>query len=204
MVQESTNNPPLGSPPSEPHEPSLISPGIRCVVLINPGGAAPVDLLGGLSKRGVSTQVVADAAHAMVELARQHTGALVVVNPVQQPGLVDLIEAVKTYHPRTVRWSYRSAHPKGQAQLQPLNGQSVGDAESADHKAMSQPEKSDQVSEVASPSPLGRVQAQVPSDRVRSLIVKVQGPAEVGEPLITEEELAMLLGPVPEELGGES
>ncbi len=178
----------------------------RCVVLICPGGMAPVDLLGGLSKRGVGTQVVADPADVMIELARQTTGALVVVDPVQQSGLVDLIEAVKAYHPKTVRWGYQSAHPTGKAQLQPLNGRPAGDITGHGPRSASvpfEPSKESTDAALTSPSPLARVHAQVPSDRVRSLIVKVQGPAEVGEPLISEEELAMLLGPVPEELGGE-
>ncbi len=176
----------------------------RCVVLICPGGMAPVDLLGGLSKRGVSSQVVADPADVMLELARQQTGALVVVDPTRQPGLVDLIEAVKAYHPRTVRWGYQSAHPTGKAQLQPLNGRPAGDTTLANPQPISlRSEPSPEIS-VTSPSPLGRVQDPMPPDRIRSLIVKVQGPAEVGEPLISEEELAMLLGPVPEEFGGES
>ena len=140
----------------------------------------------------------------MVELARQPTGALVVVEPQQQTGLADLIEAVKAYHPRTVRWGYRSSHPSGKAQLQPLNGQPLGDATGLNDRPKSLDVVPPRATGDSTRSPLGRIQGQVPSDRVRSLIVKVQGPAEVGEPLISEEELAMLLGPLPEEPGGET
>lgn len=175
----------------------------RCVVMVGPGGAAPTDLLGGLSRRGVGVLVVAEPAGVMVELARQRTGVLIVIEPEQQPGLADLIEAVKVYHPRTVRWGYQSAHPTGKAQLQPLNGRSVGEATGLNPQPVPLPGEPAQADRVTTRSPLGCIQARVPSERVRSLIVKVQGPAKVGEPLISEEELAMLLGPVPQEQGGE-
>ncbi len=201
MAEEYSNSPRPGIHPGSSQSPG--SAATRCVVLVCPDGATPVDLLGGLSRRGVSSHVVTDSAAVMVELARHHTGALVVVDPTRQPGLVDLIEAVITYHPRTVRWAYYAAHAANKAQLQPLNVRSGG--EDANHHSANPPHPIEpaQVPDASSSSPLGRVQDQVPPDRVRSLIVKVQGPAEVGEPLISEEELAMLLGPVPEEQGGE-
>jgi len=202
MAEESSNNPHPGIHPDSAQ--GTDSADTRCVVLVCPDGVTPVDLLGGLSRRGVSSRVVAEPADVMVELARQHTGVVVVVDPARQPGLVDLIEAVITYHPRTVRWAYYSAHATSKAQLLPLNGRSGG--EDTNHNAVTSPDQIEpaQSPEANSPSPLGRVQSQVPPDRVRSLIVKVQGPAEVGEPLISEEELAMLLGPVPQEQEGES
>jgi len=203
MVEEPENNPPPGPPvDSSPSPDSAVK---RCVVLVCPDGATPVDLLGGLSRRGGSSRVVVEPADVMVELARQPTGAWVVVDPEKQPGLTDLIEAVSVYHPRTVRWAYHSADVSGKAQLQPLNGRS-GDDPADDPPppatVTTEPQETE-APNITSPFPLGRVQDQVPSDRVRSLLVKVRGPAEVGEPLISEEELAMLLGPVPEQRGGE-
>lgn len=203
MVEESTSNPPPDSPPDSPPDLPPDSACTRCVVLVGPGGTAPTDLLGGLSRRGVGVQVVAEPAGVMVELARRRVGALIVIEPEQQPGLTDLIEAVTVYHPRTVRWGYQSAHPTGKAQLQPLNGRSVGDATGLDPQPVPLPGEPAHAARVAMRSPLGHIQAQVPPERVRSLIVKVQGPAKVGEPLISEEELAMLLGPVPQKQGGE-
>jgi hypothetical protein len=199
MVEESVNHPASAPNPSS----------TRCVVLTCPGGLTPVDLLGGLSKRGVSSRVVAQPAEVIVELASQSTGILVVVDPTQQPALVDLIEAVTSYFPRTVRWAYLSTHRSGKPQLQPLDGSAIGELHGpqnpppTSHPKPSPPRPSDlpKPTPLDSPSPLGRVQSLVPPERVRSLIVKVHGPAEVGEPLISEEELAMLLGPVPEESG---
>ena len=172
------------------------------MILTGPGGTAPVDLLAGLSKRGVSSRVVAEPAEVMVELGREPAEILIVVDSAQQPALVDLIEAVTKYHPRTIRWTYESDHPSGKPQLVPFRYRCK--PEIAKPKAVSPPAtppvEPPPIEPLDSPSPLGRVQSQVPPERVRSLIVKVQGPAEVGEPLISEEELAMLLGPVPEEL----
>ncbi len=193
MVEEPANNP----APAPAHGSDSAS--TRCVVLTCAGGSTPADLLGGLSKRGVSSRVATDPAEVMVELTRRRTGILIVVDPIQHPALVDLIEAVTLYYPRTVRWAYHSTHPSGRAQLQPLNGRATSQAVNPQPKQQP-PQQIEQPKEnrLDSPSPLGRVQAQVPPERVRSLIVKVQGPTEVGEPLISEEELAMLLGPVPE------
>lgn len=183
-----------------------IPTGTRCVVLVGLGGSAPADLLSGLSHRGVGTVVVAEPAGAMVELARETTGALVVVEPDGRPWLDDLVQAVRLYHPLTVRWCYRSQHPSGQAQLQPLTDRPpTGNGQNNPTHASAPADEPDVSAHFTLPnprSPLGRAQSQVPRERMRSLVVKVQGPTEVGEPLISEEELAMLLGPVPEDFGG--
>lgn len=183
---------------------AAIDAGTRCVVLVDAAGAAPADLLSGLSQRGVSTVVVAEPAEAMVELNKQTSGILVVVDPESRPWLDDLVQAVRQYHPRTVRWGYRAQHPSGQAQLQPLADPSQTSAAQDKQTPVTDqdPDASLHFTLPNPRSPLGRVQSQVPRERMRSLVVKVQGPAEVGEPLISEEELAMLLGPVPEEPGG--
>lgn len=183
---------------------TAITAGTRCVVLVGPGGSAPADLLSGLSRRGVSTAVVAEPAGAMVELTRQANSILVVVDPDDQPWLDDLVQAVRQYHPRTVRWCYRTKHPSGQAQLQPLTDLRPPKNKQNNHTPapVEEPDVSTHFTLPNPRSPLGRVQSQVPRERMRSLVVKVQGPAEVGEPLISEEELAMLLGPVPEDSGG--
>lgn len=174
----------------------------RCVVLVGACGSAPTDLLAGLSRRGVSTAVVSEPAAAMVELARQATGALVVVEPEDHAWLDELIQALKTYHPRTVRWGYQSTHLSGSPQLRPLSGcASIGKCDSPSDQADDRESTARYI--VPDPkSPLGRAQAQIPRERVRSLVVKVHGTSDVDEPLISEEELSMLLGPVPEEQGG--
>jgi hypothetical protein len=187
-----------------------LSAGTRCVVLVGPSGSAPADLLGGLSRRGVCTTVVTEPAAAMVELARQTTGALIVIESDRLSWLDELIQAVKTYHPRTVRWGYRgyrggrSEDPSGNPQLSPLGDDALK------YAAGPQSERSNGHDDppryiVPDPkSPLGRAQSQIPRERVRSLVVKVPDFAGADEPLISEEELSMLLGPAPEGQGGVS
>ncbi len=172
--------------------------GTRCVVLAPQGGLAPADLLSGLSRRGVSTAVVADPAAVMVELARFATGALIVVQPDLQPDLPELIQAVKAYYPRTVRWCYRVDQASGKPQLGKLNGH-VSDAgqgnlaltEAGNDGRLAAQRQSER-------TPLARVDHGMPNERVRSLIVKVDALPGGDQPLISEEELSMLLGPVPE------
>ena len=183
---------------------STFTAGTRCVILVGPGHAAAAELLGGLARRGVSTAVVSEPAGVMVELTEQTNGILIVVDPDDRPWLDDLVQAVRLYHPRTVRWCYRSQHPSGHPQLQPLTDPHAAAEANAPHTDPAPTDQRDASLHFTLPnprSPLGRVQSQVPRERMRSLVVKVQGPAEVGEPLISEEELAMLLGPVPEDPG---
>lgn len=207
MVDESVNHP-TQAPRSPRAAVKASDPaGTRCVILTGPDGSTPADLLSGLSKRGVSSRVVSEPANVMVELGRQRTAILIVVHTAQQPALVDLIEAVTKYHPDTIRWAYEPDHPSGKPQLVPFRYRSrpeIAKPKASPPPVEAVPPKPAPVVSLDAPSPLGRVQSQVPPERVRSLIVKVQGPAEVGEPLISEEELAMLLGPVPEEAGGHS
>ncbi len=170
-------------------------------MLLGSGGAAPADLLSGLSKRGVSVTVVTGPAAAMVELAREPAGALIVVEPQRQTWLHEFIEALKHYHPRTVRWGYCKSGPSCIAQLQPLEPRSNNHHSSKDQRSNANGKDKPRYIVPDPKSPLGRAQSQIPRERVRSLVVKVQNSSEVDEPLISEEELAMLLGPGPDEAG---
>jgi len=176
--------------------------GTRCVVLTGASGMAPADLLAGLSHRGVNTVVVSDPAAVMVEMARQKTGVLVVVHPDKHPWLKELADAIRAYHPRCVRWGYDESENGKSPRLYPLNEQSacvIGQVEAGvDGPVHSETRHPGYL--VPDPkSPLGRAQAQIPRERVRSLVVKVQEGGPAHEPLISEEELAMLLGPMPED-----
>jgi len=169
----------------------------RCVVWVSPGNSAPADLLGGLSRRGVAVAVVAEPARVMVELARQATGALIVVEPGSQPYLGELIRAVKTYYPKTARWCYQASQASAEGQLSKLNGQADAATARSPVQASPPPPSAQKADDPFLGNPLGRVHQTGMRDRVRSLVVKVEAPDGLGEPLITEEELAMLLGPVP-------
>ena len=171
------------------------------MVLTGASGAAPADLLSGLSTRGVSTVVVNHPASVMVELAKQTTGAMVVVEPDRHPYLSSLIQAVGTYHPMAVRWGYTAADPSGTPQLRPLEDRESNHTPTETDETDDRPTGQGKYLVPDPKSPLGRAQAQVPRERVRSLVVKVQQITDADEPLISEEELAMLLGPMPDESG---
>jgi len=148
--------------------------------------------------------VVSHPARVMVELARQTIGALIVVEPESQPDLPELIRAVKTYYPKTVRWCYQSGSLSAGGQLCKLNGQFDPAAHPAQHKEPPANEIKPKSAEPEDGNPLGMVHRSGMRDRVRSLVVKVEAPDGLGEPLISEEELGMLLGPVPDEAEGDT
>lgn len=172
----------------------------HCVVLTGPNRDAPGDLLRGLSLRGVGTVVVSHPASVMVELSRQTTGAVVVVEPDRHPYLAELLHAIEKYHPRTTRWQYTAHDPSGTPQLRPMAGCAEDGCDDGPEPISINGQSRGKYLVPDPKSPLGRAQAQVPRERVRSLVVKVHHPADADEPLISEEELAMLLGPSPEEI----
>lgn len=183
------------------HNSGPVPQGTRCVILTPPGGSVPARLLSGLSRRGVSMAVVADPVGVMVELSRASLGVLIVIEPDRQPNLAELIQAMITYYPRTVRWCYRAQADSGKPGLTPLNGQKVGQETSSPAMGSSFVGENNHDAPPLDPahrSPLARAQSDSRDRRMRSLVVKVPAPPGVDQPLISEEELAMLLGPAPD------
>jgi len=150
----------------------------RCVVLC-PAADEPrtQQLLRALGRRGLAVVLVTDPPRAMLELARYGALALIVADPDRfaGPGAAELVDAVRAYRPRTVCWQYADR------KLAPINGRLGGvrlaggggpGASSAD-----------------------RLRAEHP--RLSKLVVHAQPRRpDDGEPLVSEEELAMLLGPM--------
>lgn len=102
---------------------------LRCVLLHAPGAVLPGELLTSLSKRIRQLTVCTGVYAAMAEVCTVERGrkvresgngkaarpgaVLVVVEPREVPGVVDLMDAVKKYAPQTNCWSYeRGANPK--------------------------------------------------------------------------------------------
>jgi hypothetical protein len=147
---------------------------LRCVVLMPPGTSVPAMLLTGLSRRGASVTVVTQGPRVMVELLAQPTASVIAVEPQQQPRLEELAAAVHRYYPKTAVWQFRVS--KGQPQLSPYIGDSPG-----------------------------RMAAEDPAVAAATELKRGRRPPAVAQdegPLITGEELAMLLGPGPGEQGG--
>jgi hypothetical protein len=102
---------------------------LRCVLLHAPGAVLPGELLTSLSKRIRQLTVCTGVYGAMAEVCSIERGrkvresgngklarpgaVLVVVEPRDVPGVVELMDAVKKYAPQTNCWSYeRGANPK--------------------------------------------------------------------------------------------
>ena len=182
-----------------------------CVVLADSGGSAPVNLLSGLSKRGLALTVVAEPPSVMVALGKQPVAALIVVDAQRQPRIRNLVEAVRQYYPRTVCWQYGAADgqrrpklsriqvPFGQEppQPDPKAPQAVASTEGAGQSLGRGPDPTR--SKLCGNSGATSDRARQPlSQRLAILAVQAPQRARDSEVLISQEELAMLLGPVPE------
>lgn len=150
----------------------------RFVVLVKPGGAAPGALLSAVARRGAAATVVAEPPGVMVELASAPVEAVIVVEPARQALLRELLDALRTYYPEVKRWQFACVTDGERVGKEPVLGPIEARYESIE------------ASEPAWQA-VRRVQ-----QRVRPLSVKL--PAVASEaarsPLISEEELAMLLG----------
>lgn len=160
----------------------------RCILLAESSAAVPVELLTGLTRRGMAVVVVSDEPAVMVQLARGGAAALVVADANRVPRLPELAQAIRDYYPRTGCWEY--TRRGGSSRLVRLD--SPQDAEvmpgNGSKKPVSNPDTP--VQAVAEDDHTTGPR----TDRLRSLVVHLPPPTEVNEPLISSEELAMLLG----------
>ena len=105
----------------------------RCVLWLA-RGPAPPPLLTRLTGRGVAVTPVDRADQVMVELARRDVGVVIVCLPQSREGAAELVEAVQRYYPRVALWQYEQARADGQPTLRrmvhpgsgPLQGAAVG------------------------------------------------------------------------------
>ncbi|NBC11271.1 MAG: hypothetical protein GVY24_05970 [Planctomycetes bacterium] len=170
---------------------------MRCVVVLPRGAGverAPASLLAGLSQRRLDVVIAADAPTAMVELARRATAVMVVVEPGRQPQVGELVRAVRAYYPKVVCWRY-DQQDADRGRLSAINGtygeaSSHAGAGSEAGSAPMSPGKYDPVEDEELERVLGRTR-----QRLDPLVTRVQHPPrESSSPLISEQELAMLLG----------
>jgi hypothetical protein len=164
----------------------------RCVVLVSPRGQLPRPLLRGLEHRGAVAIVATDAPAALVDLAYSRAGALIVQDPDDHLMVDDLLAAVHRYFPKTTCWRYDTS-VRGEAALSRLNGH-AGNGH-APAPAQTAPPSHAQPPRVVRDvvGPRGEIE-----HRIDSLLIRVpQSLDPAHEPLISEEELAMLLGPMP-------
>jgi len=168
---------------------------MRCVVVLPRGAGverAPASLLAGLSQRRLDVVIAPDAPTAMVELARRRTAAVVVVEPDRLPQVGELVRAVRAYYPQVVCWRY-DQRGGDRGRLSAINGtydapaEALPDVSPADQMT---PGKFDPVEDEELERVLGRTR-----QRIDPLVTPVPRPQRVSSsPLISEQELAMLLG----------
>ena len=175
--------------------------GCRCVVLSRPGRPAPAALSHGLEKRGAVVTVVEDAATALAEVLTGPAQVLVVDEPGDQPQWDELYDAVRKYRPVTRCWSYRARGARGGAELAPVNGHAGNGATSSERgEGEAKPQ----------------AWAGMPGTEAAAANGEGDGAAAVGfgggdadvdrwevAPLLTQDELAMLLGPEVDDEAGD-
>ncbi|MEM1108369.1 MAG: hypothetical protein AAGH99_06730 [Planctomycetota bacterium] len=196
------------------------------MLLVGESGAVPSSLVGALDRRGLEVVIVRQPPQVMLELAsaqdreaaghlnqnealsdlsapkasidRSSEASVVVVEPQLQPRVGELRAAIDAYYPAVRCWQYHAHGPEGRATLEDLapaeenmasREQDLVDAAGSDpHTSPSQPN--------APADDAGRVKGA--SERLRSLVVQVDDPRPPDDgPVVSEEELAMLLGVTP-------
>lgn len=163
----------------------------RCVVLVGRLNRTPDVLLDGLEKRGASVRVVNDPPSAMVEMAR---GARVIV--VSEPHTVrrlpELMAAIRRYYPRAKCWCF-DPNAVGAPALRPI-----------DRAAVKTKSAVESILPPTAPAPTATMPPAAPRRTTPTATTRGNGsglllikPPEE-EPLITPDELAMLLEPLPD------
>lgn len=157
----------------------------RCVVLAGPEGAAS-PLLSGLTRRGMAAVVVRDPPGVMVALARGEASALIFASGADEADAADLLDAMQTYYPHTGCWAYRCEADEAVGQLvkvadAPPGGEAV-DLSVAEVLPGSAP---------GDPRPGGRERSAVSESFSESARF---GEGDDDAPLISREEMTMLLG----------
>ena len=152
---------------------------MRCVVLTSPDDRGTSDLARLLRARGVEVVFAGDAATTMAELASSPRGALIVDKPADRPRLTRLLAAVRKYYPAVVCRQYAPPGPDGRRRLAPPGGA----ARTAQRPAAGTKPKKDE------PRP---PEAPINHDEPAPGRQAVGG--ETSSPLVSREELAILLG----------
>lgn len=155
--------------------------GMRCVILSGRGLVLPARLVEGLSQRGLRVTVVADAPSVMLELANG-CGVLIIHEPTMVRHLDELLGAVHRYYKGVACWRFDSL-PTGQSSLARINGRNPGAG-----------------GELAAAKPMIPRSETVEARPVGTHATGSSRPladATGKPPLISREELEMLLAPMP-------
>ncbi len=184
-------------------------------MLVPRGCDAPLDLLDGLRRRTGLVREVVDPPSAMVRLAQDRFEVLILVDPQLVRQVEQLVNAVSQYHPDVRIWRYdRGRRPALRTWTQPPETPTATDeagdagdtalpnAQAAEDVDLEQDEPDGSAPQIeASETDPDVAEAQQPDTPVATQPPDEPAPDEADEPadsleppLLTDEELAMLLG----------
>jgi len=156
----------------------------RCLLVVPRGHDVPLDLLDGLTRRRVDVREVHDAPAAMVALAEtgpSRPKVVVVVHPAAQSAAEVLVRAIGRYHGDVTVWRYDFAADP------PLQPWPVDSANTPRREP--QPDADVPTDDEPAAAPTAPAEADPPSDAERLALDE-----DDDSPLLSDEELAMLLG----------
>jgi hypothetical protein len=172
----------------------------RCVLLVGEAAAVPSSLVGALDRRGMEIAITRQPPQVLVELleagvvAQPRTGnaehrgtaareiSIIMVEPEHQPRIGELRRTVAQYFPGVRCWRYESGTQSQRPRLTAFDEEPCGSAEPPTLEATDD-----------APAHL-----KAAGQRLRSVLIQVDRPhPELDGPLVSEEELAMLLSPGP-------
>ena len=176
----------------------------RCVLLVG-GGAVPSNLVAALGQRGITAVIARAAPEVMAELAGGGVASVVVVEPDRQDRADELHAAAAVYHPGVRFWTYAPQAPGREATL------SVFAAGSQEPKSHETDENAGPEENPWYPPAYGGQDAPTPANpepdskagpppNADPAMLPRTGPhrpadtADDDQALVTEQELAMLLG----------
>ena len=190
---------PWTSDPGQIPDPSAAA-GMPCVVLVA-DGQRPEALLRRLADRGAKPRVVDHPAWVMVELASARSGVLIVDRPGALPRLSELLAAVRRYYPRVRCWRYDSGEGNGSVAGRLTRLYTWSQDTSAEL-----PEGGSTSGHVVPGTANGNGSSRQPSNGAIAGGNESPGLSDeasespLEDPVLTPEELAMLIGPA---FGGE-
>lgn len=166
-----------------------------CLVLAAADAPKPTALLKALASRGMTVRLVHDEPSVMSMLAERPTGrrVLVVVEPGRWERLAELICAVHAYYGGVYCWQY-TARNDGRPHLTSLDQRFHGPGPNPGVTT-----RGAEGQDASSDEPVGRIVGR--RRPIDALLTRVPGRPLSTREVVTQQELTMLLGPVPGEAG---
>jgi hypothetical protein len=159
----------------------------RCILWLPRGYDAPIDLVRGLQQRHVPIHEVHDAPSVMLRLARQRSfggSVLVLVEPQALRHHQQLVDAARKYHPDVPVWRYRWSDRPVISKWD--NGGAPRPADASDEPADESAMHTETLSRLD--------EVTIDAGTQAADLAPQSHDADDGESLLTDEELAMLLG----------